>query len=155
MIDEIAMFISSSSSETLGFGVTGLTGGASCFVGAIGGFGEPGFARGFDVAIGFFAAADQPQAEQSPLKFNASPHSLQSGTGWLASSSLGLLSADFGPAAASVFAGTGLVDGWVGLLTVGDGAGFGFVVEAGSGGGFCVGVGDPLAGASDGAVQFA
>ena len=74
-------------------------------MGAAGGFGAAGFAAigavftgGFAPISGFFAAAFQPQAGQMPLKFKASPHSLQSGIGWLDSSSRGPLSADFGPA---------------------------------------------------------
>ena len=104
-MDDRAISISSSASVTLGRGTAGLAGGASGLVGATGGLGAPGFAAtgtgfagGFDVAIGFLAAADQPHAGQRPLKFNASPHSLQSGIGWLASSSFGPLRADFGPA---------------------------------------------------------
>lgn len=96
VIDDKASSISSSSSETFDFVAVGFTGGASLFCGATGGFDVPGFVE----TTGFFAAAVQPQAGQIPLKFKASPHSLQSGMGWLASSSFGPLSADFGPRAA-------------------------------------------------------
>ena len=91
-MDDRAISISSSSSDTLGLDAAGFTGGARFLVGGAGGRCIPGFtAVGAGFAIGFVgglagavflvAVADHPQAGQTPLKFNASPHSLHSGTG--------------------------------------------------------------------------
>lgn len=116
LIDESAM-LSNSSSSADGFLVNvGFVGGAS-FRGAAGAVGCGGFdeAAGLGamaagarltfgieascVVIGFLAAvADQPHAVQVPLTFNASPHLLQSGIGWLESSIRDELITDFGAA---------------------------------------------------------